>query len=337
MIKLAIDAMGGDFAPDITVKGALEAVKEFPDLELVLYGDLEKIKPLLADSTRITLVNAPRQIQMGEKDPISEIRNNHDTSMVMAFEAVKNKEVAGVVTAGPTQGAIVASHVIIRRIKGMKRVALCPRVPSFKEGGAIMLDVGANTDIRPEHIVQYAEYATIYTQSVSHIEKPLCALLNIGTEPGKGRELEKETFKLLAADPILNFKGNMEPKELLTSDVDIIITDGFTGNIAMKTFEGAAKAIGVALKEEIKKTLGGKIGYLFMRKNLDAFKKRFSADEIGGASIFGVDGIVIKAHGASSAYAFKNAIRQARLAVLGDVINKMKQRIAENPISSDGE
>lgn len=335
MIKLAIDAMGGDFAPDITVKGAMEAIKEFPDLELVLYGDSERIMPLLTDSTRITVHHAPRQIQMGEKDPITEIRNNRDTSMVTAFEAVKNKEVSGVVTAGPTQGAIVAAHLIIRRIKGMKRVALCPTIPTLKEGGAIMLDVGANIDIRPEHIVQYAEFAHIYLQAVKHIGNPTCALLNIGTEPGKGRELEKETYKLLSENKLLNFQGNIEPKELLTSDVDIVITDGFTGNIAMKTFEGAAKAFGIVLKEEIKRTFWGKVGYLFMRKNLSAFKNRFSADEIGGAAIFGVDGIVIKAHGSSSAHAFKNAIKLARLAVLGDVVNKMKERLQECPLSEE--
>ncbi len=130
MIKLAIDAMGGDYAPDITVKGAMQAIKEFPDLELVLYGDSERIMPLLTDSTRITVQHAPRQIQMGEKDPITEIRNNRDTSMVTAFEAVKNREVSGVVTAGPTQGAIVAAHLIIRRSKGMKRVSLCPNIPT---------------------------------------------------------------------------------------------------------------------------------------------------------------------------------------------------------------
>jgi glycerol-3-phosphate acyltransferase PlsX len=215
----------------------------------------------------------------------------------------------------------------------MKRVALCPNIPTLKEGGAIMLDVGANIEIRPEHIVQYAEFAHIYSQAVRGIENPTCALLNIGTEPGKGRELEKETYQLLSENKLLNFKGNIEPKELLTSDIDIIITDGFTGNIAMKTFEGAAKAFGLALKDEIQKTFAGKLGYLFMRKNLSNFKQRFSADEIGGAAIFGVDGVVIKAHGSSSAYAFKNAIRQARLAVLGDVVNKMKERIQDSPIS----
>lgn len=336
MIKLAIDAMGGDFAPEITVKGAMDAVQEFPDLELVLYGDEAKIKTYLTNSERITIVHAPRMIEMGEKDPIGEIRRNRDTSMVMAFNAVKGKEVDGVVTAGPTQGAIVAAHLVIRRIKGMKRVAICPNVPSFKKSGAIILDVGANTSIDPEHLLQFAQFANIYVKEVKGIENPIIYLLNIGTEPGKGRELEKETYALLQASG-LNFKGNLEPKELLMSDADIILTDGYTGNIAMKTFEGTAKAFGHALKEEIGSSFFGKIGYLFMRKNLNRFKARFSADEVGGATLFGVDGVVIKAHGASSAYAFKNAIRLARRMVAGKVIDKMRGYLQEHPIERSDE
>lgn len=326
--------MGGDFAPEITIAGAMEAIQNNPDLELVLYGDEEKINPRLTNKERIRVVHSPRIIDMGEKDPISEIRRNKDTSMVMAFSAVKNKEVDGVVTAGPTQGAIVAAHLIIRRISGMKRVALCPSVPTFKEGGAIMLDVGANIDIKPEYIVQYAQFANIYAQEVRGVKNPKCYLLNIGAEPGKGRELEKETYQLLKKAP-LNFCGNIEPKEMLTSDADIIITDGYSGNIAMKTFEGTAKAFGKALKEEIKASLGGKIGYLFMRKNLKRFQERFSAEKIGGATLFGVDGIVIKAHGASSSVAFQNAIQLAYRAVKGDIVNKMKQYLSENPLEAE--
>lgn len=335
MIKLAIDAMGGDFAPEITVKAAMMAIKEFPDLELVLYGDENQILPFLTSHERISIINAPRVIEMGESDPINEIRRNKDTSLVMAFTAVKNKEVEGVVTAGPTQGVIVASHLVIKRLKGMKRVALCPNVPSLKETGAIMLDVGANTVISAAHMVQYAQFAHIYVQEVKGISNPRTYLLNIGAEPGKGRDLEKEAFNLLAASN-LNFLGNLEPKELLTSDADIIITDGFTGNIAMKTFEGSAKVFGQVLKEEISSSLGGKLGFLLMRRNLNRFKKRFSADEVGGAAVFGVDGVVIKAHGSSSAYAFKNAIKLARRTVAGHVIDKMKEYLEKHPFEELG-
>lgn len=334
MIKLAIDAMGGDFAPEITVKGAIKAIEEFPDLELVLYGDETIIKPLLTKSERITLVHSPRKIDMGEKDPVHEIRENKDTSLVMSFKAVKDKEVDGVVTAGPTQGVIIAAFLVIRRLAGMKRVALCPSVPSFKDKGALLLDVGANTQIDPEHLLQFAAFADIYAKEVKGVDDPKVYLLNIGTEPGKGRDLEKATFKLLE-ESSLNFQGNLEPKELLVSDADIIITDGFTGNIAMKTFEGVAKGMGKALKEDISSTFFGKIGYLFMRKNLNRFKKRFDAEEIGGAILFGVDGVVVKAHGGSSAYAFFNAIRLARRTVAGDVIGKMRGYLNEHPIDRE--
>ncbi|HOI46453.1 MAG TPA: phosphate acyltransferase PlsX [Bacilli bacterium] len=335
MIKLAIDAMGGDFAPDIVVKGSMMAIKKYDDIELTLYGDEEKIKPLLTSSERIMIVHAPRQIDMGEKDPISEIRRNKDTSMVMSFSAVKNKEADGAVTAGPTQGAIVAAHIVVRRIRGMKRVALCPNVPSFRPGGGIMLDVGANTDIKAEHMLQHAQFASIFFRETRGVERPKVGLLNIGSEPGKGRDLEKEVFKLLTDDESINFIGNLEPKELLTADVDIILTDGFTGNIAMKTFEGSAKAIGMGLKKQIKSSVFAMIGALFMKKALKRFKKQFSADEIGGANIFGVDGVIVKAHGSSNDYAFMNAINQARVIVKANVVEKMKEIIALNPLSEE--
>lgn len=333
MIKLAIDAAGGDYSYETTIPACLAAIEKNENLSLVLFGDEEKIKAKLGENTkRIEIVHSPRLIDMGEHDPISEIRRNKDTSMVMSFQAVKDKIVDGVVTCGPTQGVIVAAHIVIRRIKGMKRVALCPNVPSFKETGAIILDVGANTDIKPEFIVQYAEFANIYVKEVKGITNPKCYLLNIGTEPGKGRVLEQETYELLKNSSI-QFCGNMEPKELLTSDADIIITDGYTGNIAMKSFEGTAKAFGKALKEEIKSSLGGKIGYLFMRKNLKRFQERFSADKIGGANLFGVDGIVVKAHGGSSPEAFENAIHLAYKSVQKDIVNKMKEYLKNHPLT----
>ncbi len=332
MIKLAIDAMGGDFAPEITVKGAMAAIEEFSDLELVLYGDEEKIKKYLTNPDRITIVHSPKLIDMGEHDPITEIRRNKDTSMVMAFNAVKTKEVQGVVTAGPTRAVIVAAHMVIRRMRGMKRVALCPTIPSFKENGTMLLDVGANTSITPEFILQYAEYANIYAKEVKGIDNPKVYLLNIGAEEGKGRELEQATYDLLKNSSSIHFCGNLEPKEILTSDADIIITDGFTGNICMKTLEGTAKAMGSLLKKEIKRSLGGMIGAIFMRKNLKRFKETLSADRVGGATLFGVDGTVIKAHGSSNAEAFKNAIALCRKTVAHEVVEKMKAYLEEHPI-----
>ena len=296
MIKLAIDAMGGDFAPEQIVKGVNLAIKNHDDLELVLYGKSEEIKKYLKEDPRITIVESPRVIDMGEHNPIAEVRNHRDSSLVMAFRAVRDKEVDGVVTAGPTQCVIAAAHVHVGRIKGMKRCALCPTIPTFREGGTLMLDVGANTDIRPEHIAQYTQYANFYAQEVKGIKNPKIYLLNIGTEEGKGRELEQQTYELLSKLPI-NFCGNVESKEILTTDADIIVTDGFNGNVAMKAFEGTAKGMGELLKKEIKSSLGGIIGALFMKRNLNRFKEHFNPDKVGGANLFGVDGTIVKAHG----------------------------------------
>lgn len=330
MIKLAIDVMGGDYAPLEIIKGVNLALETYDDIALVLFGDEQIIKQHVVSSPRITIVNAPKKLEMGEKDPIQTIRKNKDLSLVMAFAAVRDKECDGAVTAGPTQGVIVASHLVVRRIRGMKRVALCPTMPKFGGKDRLLLDVGANTEIRPEHIEQHAVFASVYLKATQGIEKPLVGLLNIGTEPGKGRELEQETYKLLEANQNITFYGNVEPKEMLTTECDILITDGFSGNMVMKAMEGTAKGLGMALKEEISRTLMGKIGYLFMKKNLQRFKDRLNPDYIGGAVIFGVDGIIVKAHGSSSGYAFSRAIHQARLAVKGHVIEVMKEHLTDD-------
>ena len=330
MVKLAIDIMGGDFAPVAIIDGVKLALNKFDDLELVLFGDEEIIKKHLPSHPRVSIIHAPDKIDMGEKDPIGEIRRNRNTSLVKAFQAVKNKEVDGAVTAGPTQGTIAAAHLIIRRIPGMKRVALCPILPNLGGKQRLLLDVGANLELRSEHLLQIAQYASLFVREVWGIQKPIVGLMNIGTEPGKGRELEKETFDLLQNDDNITFAGNIEGKELFSTPCDILVTDGFTGNMIMKTSEGVAKAVGVFFKQEINKGLRAKIGYLFLKPVFKSFKKQLSPDEVGGAHLFGVDGVVVKAHGSSDAYAFSNAIKQARHVVLGNVIEKMKKIIGEN-------
>lgn len=333
MVKLAIDIMGGDHAPLEIIKGVKIALERFPDIELVLFGDEKVIKEHLGEHERIQIVHAPDKVDMGEADPIGEIRRNRETSLVKAFQAVKDKEVDGVVTAGPTQGVVTAAHLVIRRIKGMKRTALCPILPNMGGKHRLLLDVGANLELRSEHLLQLAQYASIYLKEVQGIEKPLVGLMNVGSEEGKGREVEKEAFQLLINDPNVNFFGNLEGKDIFTTECDIIVTDGFSGNLIMKTCEGVAVAVGRFLKEEISQSIFRKIGYLFLNKVFKKFKKTLNADEIGGAHLFGVDGVVVKAHGSSDGYAFSNAINQARLAVKGQVIEKMKNIITKEGIN----
>lgn len=327
MIKIAVDAMGGDFLCDTTVNGAMDAVKEFSDIEITLYGDEAKIKPLLTNKERINVVHTPKFVDMGEHDPVSYIRHNPDASLCMALKAGKDGVADAVVSAGPTQCVIVGAHLIVRKLKQMRRVALCPIIPSTDGRGRLMLDVGANIELRPEHILDLALYASTVSQEILGVKEPRVGLLNIGTEKGKGRPIDNETYDLLSQSENINFYGNVETKEILTSNCDIFITDGFTGNMVMKTMEGTAKAMGKMLKEEIKSSLGGKIGYLFMRKNLKRFQKRMDSSEIGGAMIVGIPVPVIKAHGSSDAYAFKNAIRQARQMVKTDLINKVVAKL----------
>jgi len=328
MIKLAVDAMGGDFAPEQIVKGVNLAIRNNKDLFVNLYGKEEEILKYLEKSERVNVINADHKLDMGEKDPVSVIRRDKELSMVKAFQAVRDKECAGAVTAGPTQGAVVAAHLIVRRMKGMKRVALCPQLPNVFGKSRIMLDVGANTDIRPEHILQHAQYATIFYKETRGVEKPLVGLINIGTEPGKGRDQEKEVYKLLAEDSSINFYGNIEPKDVLTTECDILVTDGFSGNLVMKTMEGTAKAVGSLLKQEIKKSFKSKIGALFMKKALKNFKSTLNSEEVGGAVIFGIDGTIVKAHGNSSAYAFSKAIELCMKAVKGNVVETMKEKLS---------
>ncbi len=323
MFKIAVDAMGGDYSVTTTVNGAMQAVKKFNDIEIILYGDENQIKPLLTNPKNITIVHTDSAVDMGEKDPVKQIRNNRKSSLVLAMRSAKDGEAQAVVTAGPTQAVIVGAHLIIKRIPQMSRVALCPIIPSADRRGKMMLDVGANIELRPEHLLDLAIFATVAAKEVMGLESPKVGLLNIGTEPGKGRELDKEVFNVLTESPRINFFGNVETKEILTNECDILITDGFTGNMVMKTMEGVAKGTGEMLKEEIKASLGGKLGYLFMKKNLNNYKKRLDASEIGGAMIFGINVPVIKAHGNSDAYAFYNAIRQARTLVANDVVNKV--------------
>lgn len=329
MIKIALDAMGGDFGPEVTVLGAMQAVKEFPNVEVTLYGKEEEISKYLNNSERINVVHSNTVIDMGETDPIRAIRSQKDSSLVMALESVKNKENDAIVSAGATQALVVGAHLVIRRMKGMRRVALAPIIPTLDKRGIILLDVGANVEIRSNHLYELAVYATIVAKHYLKRENPKVGLINIGSEEGKGRDFDNEMYKILDESDLINFIGNVEGTEVLTTDADVLITDGFTGNIVLKTIEGTAKALGEMLKEEISANVGGKIGYLFMRKNLNNFKDRLDPSEIGGTLVYGLNSPVIKAHGSSNEKAIFNAIRQAVQFIEADIIENVKKELAK--------
>ncbi len=329
MIRIAVDGMGGDFAPKEIVAGTLLALKKFKDIEITIYGDENKMAPYLQQHERLSVVHTPYFLDMGEKDPIKQYRSNKEMSMFMAMTSVKEGKADAIVSSGPTQALVVAGHFILRRMKHMARVAIAPIVPSIDGRGRILLDSGANTDTKPEHLLDFAVYASVVAERLLKRDKPEVALLNIGTENGKGRDLEKEAFKLLSESPDIHFYGNLETKEILTSKADIFLSDGFTANMVMKTMEGTAKGLGYILKREIKASLGGMIGALFMKKALNRFRKSLDASEIGGALLMGLNGVVIKAHGSSDAYGFYNGIRQAKEMVEADVINIVSETLSK--------
>lgn len=326
MIKLAIDGMGGDKAPKEIVEGSILALKKFDDIELTIFGDEALMKPYLIDHPRLKVVHAPKFFDMGVKDiGRNTLRADKDTSMLMAMTHVKDGLADGIVSSGPTQALIFASFFLIRPMKEMKRVAIAPMIPTVSGRPAILLDAGGNIDAKPEHLLDFAIFSSIVLKEVYGEKSPKVGLINIGTEPGKGRDIDKETYELLKAHPQIDFYGNLEPKEILTSDAQILLSDGFTANIVMKTMEGTASAMGKILKREIMSSFISKLAaVLFLKKSLKNFKKAMSADEIGGALIAGLEKVVVKAHGSSEAYAFMNAIRQARSMVLHDVIGKVK-------------
>ena len=311
MIKIGVDAMGGDFAPKEQILGAMMAIKKIDDIEINLYGDQDIISKYLTDSTRINVIDAKYVIPMGEKNPIQAIKTHKDSSMAMALSSLRNDENDAAVSSGATQALIAGAHILVRRMKGFKRTAIAPILPRVNGGSTILLDAGANLSIKPEYMLQQTYFAKIYAQKMFKIDNPKVGLINIGTEDGKGREFDQEVFHLFKETDLFEFFGNVEPKEVLDPPCDILISDGFTANIVMKSVEGAVKGMSKMLKKHLTSNIFGKLGALLARKSLKNLKTDLSAEEIGGAVIFGLYKPVIKAQGASKAYGFYNGIRQA--------------------------
>ncbi|MDQ0230570.1 phosphate acyltransferase PlsX [Metabacillus malikii] len=316
-MKLAIDAMGGDHAPDAVVKGVMLAVNAFADLEITLVGDETKIKPILTDSTRINILHTDEFIE-GTEEPVRAVRRKKNSSMVLMAAEVKEGRADGCISAGNTGALMTAGLLHIGRIEGIERPALSPTLPTLDGKGFLFLDVGANVDAKPEHLQQYALMGSIYAEKVRGIKNPRVGLLNVGTEDKKGNELTKQAFTLLKSAPV-NFIGNVESRDLMESVADVVVTDGFTGNVALKTIEGTALSVFSMLKSALTSNLKSKLAAGILKPQLKVIKQQMDYSEYGGAALFGLKAPVIKAHGSSDPNAIYNAIRQTRDMVTNNV------------------
>ena len=327
MYTIAIDAMGGDYAPDITVQGSVSALRAFGDLRVLLVGQAERIELLLGGAEdvrdRLTVVDA-REVIENTESPVMGIRKKTDSSLVRAYGLVREGEAQALVSAGST-GAVMAGGMFrLGRVPGVERPALATLLPTLGQNPALLVDVGANVDCLPEYLLSFARMGHTYMRQVVNIDAPRVALLNIGEEAEKGNQLTKGAFELLEASG-LNFIGNLEARGIPMGETDIIVADGFAGNIVLKSMEGISKAIFALLKRELMATKRAKLGALLAKDAFGSVKKNLDADEVGGAPLLGVEGAVIKAHGNSNAHAFFCAIRQARRMLEGDVVGIIRR------------
>lgn len=327
-MKIIVDAFGGDHAPLSILEGSAMAVKKF-DVNLILVGDKDKLKSTANENNirldRIELAHADSVIDV-EDDPRDILRAKSDSSMAIGLKMLSQGEGDAFVSAGSTSALVLGASSIVKRIKGIRRASLAPIIPT-DSGCYMLLDAGANSECRPEMLQQFAIMGSCYMNGIMNIKSPKVGLVNIGEEPNKGRELELATYKLLQESPV-NFYGNVEPREIPLGACDVVITDGFTGNVVLKMTEGMGKLISLNLNNIFKKNLLTKIGAMFVLKQLNVFKKKMDYTEHGGAALMGVSKPVIKAHGSSNAKAFMNAIRQARDFSQRGVIDKITQSLA---------
>ncbi len=327
-MKIIVDAMGGDNAPDAIVKGCLLARDEY-NVNIVLSGKEDIIKKCIESETKdfknIEILNAEDVITNDDK-PVMAIRRKKESSLVKALYAVKNNEANAIVSAGSTGALLSGATLIIGRVGGLERPALAPFIPTNK-GFSLLVDAGANVDCKPEYLIDFAIMGSIYVKHVLNIDNPRVGLLNIGGEEGKGNKLAIDTYELLKNSD-LNFSGNLESRYVLNGDADVIVADGFAGNVLLKSIEGTASYIMKGLKEELTSTFISKIGALLVKPSLRNFKKRLDYGEVGGAMLLGVNAPVIKAHGSSDSIAIKNAIKQTKNILDSSVVDLIRESIS---------
>lgn len=322
MITIAIDAMGGDNAPKAIVDGANLAIKTFNDIQINLYGDSESIEQYLVKDDRIKVIHTT-EIVTGEDEPVRAIRRKKDSSMVVAARDVKEGKADALLSAGNTGALLTAGLLVVGRIKNIDRPGLMPIIPTVSKESpqVILMDAGANAEVKPVNLEQFTVLANFYAKNVLNVEKPRIGLLNNGTEKGKGNSITKEAYDLMKKLDNINFIGNVEAKSILTGEVDIVITDGFTGNAVLKTLEGTVKSVVGLLLDTLKNSgLKTKIGAGLIKDSLKETFNNLDDTKQGGAVLLGVKSPVIKAHGSSNDEAIFNAIRQARTVVSAGVV-----------------
>ena len=328
-MKIILDAMGGDNAPAEILKGAAAATAAWPDVEILAVGDAEKIAACVKENAiemkNIEIVNATEVIEMCD-EPAKAVRAKKDSSMVVGLRMLAEGKGDAFVSAGSTGALHVGASLIVRTVKGVKRPALATVIPG--KTPFLLLDCGANVECRASMLEAFGVMGSVYMNKVMGLEQPRVALVNNGAEESKGTPTYVEAHQLLKNNKAIHFVGNIEPRDIPAGHADVVVADGFTGNVVLKLTEGLAKYFGSKLKEMFKKSLGTKVGYLLLKGGVADFKKSMDADEYGGAPLLGTRRPVIKAHGSSNARAIQNAIRQARLCVENDLCGVMAESLA---------
>ncbi len=330
MTRIIIDAMGGDFAPVQQVQGCVNALRNDRDLYLILCGDEEQLKAELSkysyDESRLEIIHTTETIGM-EEVPTKAVKTKKDSSLVVAFKKLKEGYADGLVSSGSTGAVLTAGVLLLGRLKGVSRPALCPIIPNHRGSGTFLCDCGANLECKPINLAHFAIMATAYAQSAYGVENPRVGLLNNGTEDHKGLILQQEANELLKNADCVNYVGNVEGRDLMYGDVDVMVADGFTGNIAMKSVEGCGKAVKGILEKAYKKNLWTMLCALFSKGVIKEIKNGLDYEGCGGATFLGLSKAVVKGHGNSKARGFEICIRQAANAVRGGMVEKIKSMI----------
>lgn len=324
-MKIAIDAMGGDHAPKEIVLGAMKAISEYKDIHITLVGDESKIRQYLTSEERMEVLHTDEVI-LPTDEPVRAVRRKKTASMVLAAQQVADGKADACISAGNTGALMAAGLFVVGRIEGIERPALSPTLPTIGGEGFLLLDVGANVDAKPEHLLQYAIMGAIYAEKVRGVSNPRVGLLNIGTEEKKGNELAKNTFELLQKANI-HFIGNVEARDLLDGVADVVVTDGFTGNMVLKTIEGTALSVFKMMKTALTSSFKSKMAAAVLKPDLTQLKSKMDYSEYGGAGLFGLKAPVIKAHGSSDANALFSAVKQTRNMVENAVSQTIKEAV----------